>query len=78
MRKERMQDLDDFLTQDTELTTKLLDKFEKQATDQAHKFMEDLEKELENRFEHQNNVLNNMSRFVGKFQDTLKIFGKDV
>ena len=40
--------------------------------------MEDLEKELVNRFDHQNEMLGNMSRFVGKFQDTLKIFGKDV
>jgi DNA-directed RNA polymerase subunit F len=77
-RKEKMQDLDDFLTQDTELTTKYLDKFEKQATEEAHKFMDDLEKELGNRFEHQNNMLDGMSRFVSKFQDTLKIFGKDV
>lgn len=40
--------------------------------------MEDLEKEMDNRFEHQNKILDNMSRFVGKFQETLKIFGKDV
>jgi hypothetical protein len=32
MRKEKMQDLDDFLTQDTQLTTKFLDMFEKKAT----------------------------------------------
>jgi len=77
-RKEKMQDLDDFLTQDTEMTTKYLDKFEKQATGEAHKFMDDLEKELDNRFAHQNDLLDGMSRFVSKFQDTLKIFGKDV
>lgn len=78
MRKERLQDLDDFLTQDTELTSKFLDKFEKEATEEATKFMTDLEKELDNRFDHQNKLLSNMSRFVGKFQDTLKVFGKDV
>ena len=73
-----MQDLDDFLTQDTELTTKFLDNFENKAKEEADKFMDDLEKELENRFDHQEKMLSNMSRFVGKFQDTLKIFGKDV
>jgi hypothetical protein len=40
--------------------------------------MDDLDKEMDNRFNHQNNILDNMSRFVGKFQETLKIFGKDV
>ena len=77
-RQEKMQDLEDFITQDTELTTKFLEKFEKQAIEEADKFMEDLEKEMNSRFDHQNNMLNNMSKFVGKFQETLKIFGKDV
>jgi hypothetical protein len=78
MRQEKMQDLDDFLTQDTELTTKFLEKFEKNAIEEADKFMDDLEQEMNSRFEHQNNILDNMSKFVGKFQETLKIFGKDV
>ena len=73
-----MQDLDDFLTQDTELTTKFLENFEKNATQEADKFLDDLEKEMHSRFEHQNNILDNMSRYVGKFQETLKIIGKDV
>jgi hypothetical protein len=40
--------------------------------------MDDLEQEMNSRFAHQNTILDNMSRFVGKFQATLKIFGKDV
>lgn len=78
MRQEKMGDLDDFLTQDTTMTTKFLEKFEAQATQEATKFMEDLEQEMNSRFAHQNKILDNMSRFVGKFQSTLKIFGKDV
>jgi hypothetical protein len=31
------------------------------------KFLEDLDKELDNRFAHQDEMLGNMSRFVGKF-----------
>ena len=45
---------------------------------EAERFMDDLEKEMDNRFAHQNHMLDNMSKFVGKFQETLKIFGKDV
>lgn len=77
-RQEKMQDLEDFLSQDTELTTKFLETFEKNAMKEADMFMDDLEKEMVSRFDHQNNMLDNMSKFVGKFQETLKIFGKDV
>jgi hypothetical protein len=40
--------------------------------------MTDLEMELTSRFEHQDRMLGNMSAFVSRFQQTLKIFGKDV
>lgn len=60
------------------MTTKFLENFEKNAMFEADKFMDDLEKEMTSRFDHQNHMLDNMSKFVGKFQETLKIFGKDV
>lgn len=47
-----MGDLDDFLTQDTDLTTKFLEQFEKNATKEATKFMDDLEREMDSRFNH--------------------------
>ena len=65
------------MTQDTDLTNKFLDNFEKNATGTANRFMSDLETELANRFEHQDSVLRNMSCLVGKFQETLKVLGKD-
>lgn len=51
-RQEKMGDLDDFLTQDTDLTTKFLEQFEKNATKEASKFMDDLEREMDSRFNH--------------------------
>lgn len=51
-RQEKMGDLDDFLTQDTDLTTKFLEKFERDSTAEADKFMDDLEAEMQNRFSH--------------------------
>lgn len=78
LRQERLQDLDDMLTQDTDLTNKFLDNFEKNASKEADTFMDDLEGEMNNRFEHQDGLLKNMSQFVSRFQQTLKIFGKDV
>ena len=47
-----MGDLDDFLTQDTDLTTKFLEQFEQNATKEATKFMDDLEREMDSRFNH--------------------------
>ena len=34
--------------------------------------------EMENRFAHQNQIIDNISNFLKTFQDTLKIMGKDV
>ena len=56
---------------------KFLDGFQTNATNAAHTFMTDLESELENRFSHQDSILGNMSTLVGKFQETLKVLGKD-
>lgn len=61
LRQERIQDLDDMLSQDTDLTNKFLDNFENQATKEADNFMNDLESEMDNRFSHQDNLLKNMS-----------------
>ena len=62
-----MQDLDDQMTQDTDLTNTFLDNFEKNATESANVYMTDLEQELNNRFSHQDSILTNMSTLVGKF-----------
>jgi len=77
-RKKRLGDLDDMLTQDTDLTNKFLNNFETNATNEADNFLNDLESELSNRLGHQDKLLGNMSQFVTRFQQTLKIFGKDV
>ena len=77
-RKKRLGDLDDMLTQSTDMTNMFLENFEQQASTEADTFMEDLESEMSNRFAHQDKLLQNMSQFVTRFQQTLKIFGKDV
>ena len=66
------------LTQATDMTSDRLENFEAQASSEADRFMDDLEGEMSNRFNHQDKLLGNMSQFVTRFQQTLKIFGKDV
>ena len=51
-RKKRLGDLDDMLTQDTDLTNKFLNDFETNATDSADLFLNHLENELSNRLSH--------------------------
>mmetsp|Transcript_631 Transcript_631/g.851 ORF Transcript_631/g.851 Transcript_631/m.851 type:complete len:138 (+) Transcript_631:373-786(+) len=60
-RKERLGDLDDMLTQSTDMTSTFLENFEKQASNEADTFMDDLESEMGNRFSHQDKLLGNMS-----------------
>ena len=60
-RKKRLGDLDDMLTQDTDLTNKFLNNFETNATNEADNFLNDLESELSNRLTHQDKLLGNMS-----------------
>ena len=66
-RKKRLGDLDDMLTQDTDLTNKFLNNFEDNATNTADGFLDHLENELSNRLGHQDKVLGNMSQFVSRF-----------
>lgn len=47
-----MQNLEEYIVQEQDLTTKFLENFEKKAIGEADKFMEDLEKEMVSRFDH--------------------------
>ena len=67
-RIERLNDLDDMLSQNADLTSKFLDNFERNASNEADKFMSDLENEMDSRFAHQDKLLGNMSQFVTRFQ----------
>ena len=59
-RIDRLNDLDDMLSQNADLTSKFLDNFERDASNEADKFMSDLESEMDNRFAHQDKLLGNI------------------
>jgi hypothetical protein len=42
------------------------------------KMKNDVEAEMSSRFAHQDEIIDNLSRFITKFQDTLKVVGKNV
>jgi len=67
LRQQKMGDLDDMLTQDSAMTTKFLEKFSKDSTAEAEKFMDDLGQEITSRFDHQNKILDNMMLHTARF-----------
>ena len=73
MRQQRMQDLDDQMTQDTDLCNKFLDNFERDAGKTADKLLGDLDSEITNRFKHQDEILDNMSTIWQKYLNVLRI-----
>ena len=72
-RKRKLGDLDDQMTQDTDLCNKFLDNFERDAGKTADKLLGDLDSEITNRFKHQDEILDNMSTIWQKYLDVLRI-----
>ena len=78
LRKETMNDLSEMLNQELSLQVKFVDNFENEATTTFKNTTGNLEQELKNRLKHQDTVVDDLAKFVGRFQDTLKVVGKDV
>ena len=57
---------------------KMISDTQNQGNDDMKKLRDELYMEMENRFAHQNQIIDNISNFLKTFQDTLKIMGKDV
>lgn len=57
---------------------KLNEDFHKKTIDEFTHIAVNLEKEMNNRFDHQDHIVDNLSNIVKTIQDTLKIIGKDV
>jgi len=77
-RTERLNDIYDMLEQDVQLQNKFFDQFEEKALAEFNKMIEEVEKELESRLNHQDNILKDLKFFVEKFGETMKVIGKDV
>ena len=77
-RTQRLQDIFDMLDQDFQLQNKYFDKFEERMRNEFEKFCEHMEGEVDNRLDNQDDMLKKLSTFIDRFQDTLKVIGKDV
>ena len=57
---------------------KFVEEFQKLAMIEFMKFREQLEHEMEHRFESQDEIIDNLSLSIKTFQDTMKIVGETV
>ena len=57
---------------------KCISDLQNKNTDDLKMLKDELYAEMENRFAHQNQIIDNISNFLKTFQETLKIMGKDV
>jgi hypothetical protein len=55
-----------------------VEEFQKKAMDEFKRLREQLELEMDERFDHQDEILDNLSNTIKTFQDTMKIVGQTV
>lgn len=67
-------DIDHHRHQAEQLTLRFYDKTKQELVHVT----DGLEKEMDNRFDHQDKAVNRLSQLVGSFQATLKVLGKEV
>ena len=58
--------------------TKDVQDHQKHTFEEFSKMKSDVDAEMSSRFAHQDEIIDNLSRFITKFQDTLKVVGKNV
>ena len=54
-----------------------MDRFEKKTNEDFGNLREDLDREMDSRFAHQNELIDDMSQFITTFQKTLKVVGNN-
>jgi len=65
------------MNKEFEKRDKIIENLRNKNKDDLNALREEIYAEMENRFEHQNKIIENIQAFLRTFQDTLKIMGKD-
>ena len=77
-RSEKMQILKDDIQRESSIMDSLFKEFDKKVNIKLKNEKAEVFGEMDNRFSHQNEVVDDISKFIKAFQNTLKIVGKDV
>ena len=74
-RLEKQEILYSKVTEEIERENKWIEQFQRNTVGEFNKNRADIEKEMDNRFEHQDQIIQNIQHFIGTFQKTLKAVG---
>lgn len=74
----KSKELRDDLSYELKQHSKMNEEFHKKSIEEFGFIANNLEKEMNNRFEHQDKIVDNLSNVVRTIQDTMKLIGKDV
>ena len=77
-RNEKLQILNDDRNKEMNLRDSLFEDYDKKENIRLKKEKNEVFEEMDNRFKQQNEVVDDISKFITVFQGTLKIVGKDV
>lgn len=73
----RVKELNDDTKYELKQQEKMAQDFFQKSKDEFFHIADNIEKEMDNRFEHQDKIVDNLSNMVKTFQDTLKVIGAD-
>lgn len=73
----KSKELRDYVDQEFKSQKKFNEDFHTKTIDEFHHVVSNLQSEMDNRFEHQNQIIDNLSKVVKTFSDTLKVIGKE-
>lgn len=74
----RIKELNDDTKYELKQQEKMAQDFFKKTKEEFLHIADNIEKEMDNRFDHQDKIVDNLSNMVKTFQDTLKVIGSDV
>ena len=73
----KTKELKDYTDFELKSQVKFNEDFHKKTIDEFQFTVKNLQSEIDNRFDHQDKILDNLSNVVKTFQDTLKVIGKE-
>jgi hypothetical protein len=72
-----IKEVNDALVYELKQQERMVVEFHEKAIEEFNHVANNIEKEMDNRFEHQDNIVDNLSNIVKTFQNTLKVIGAE-
>jgi SF-assemblin/beta giardin. len=72
-----IKEVNDSLIYELKQQEKMVVEFHEKAIEEFNHVANNIEKEMDNRFEHQDKIVDNLSNIVKTFQNTLKVIGSE-